>query len=1076
VTAALSQRSTSPEFAEPALLRSSSSDSASRTAWRDGRDGDTVSRKRLAAEKAHAEGEKLQAQPDADSNRRAIKKYQEAIDLWKAIGEGRMEAKSLRALGEIHARLGEPQKALEHFGRAMQLCQSLRDSACEVATRNELSAAYLTVGEIDKSWENCTAALELSRAASDHTGEAQALNNIGEVYYFRGDREKALAQYGQALPIWKSLGDLRGQAQTFLYLGYSHSDLSNAESAFASYEQALALWRAADDVRGQALTLTAIGHLHNNLGARQQALDNYGRAIPLFRSLGDRLGEARALNGMGYMYQELGESQRAIDYYKQARRLFQSVSYKSGEAANLELTGKVYYSLGDHRAAFEYFQESLTMLRALADERLESYLLTDIGMVYTAQGDWKKAGDYCDQALVINRKLKDRNRESYTLSSIAHLHEQLGERQKAVALYEQALALNRETGDHPEEAITLYNIARVQRDLGDLEGARALVEQSLSVSDALRTKISGNEMRASYFATVHQRYEFYTNVLMQLHQKRPDAGFDVAAFEAGERGRARSLLDSLAEAHASIKQGVDPELLRRDRELQRRINAEGERRIQLAGAKVSAEELAAVEKDIGELTMEYQQVQGQIRSSSPRYAALTQPVPLTLKEIQQKVLDADTLLLEYALGDERSFVWAVTPDSIKSFELPARSKVEKTARRVYELLTERNRQIKDETDEQKKSRIASAESQYAEASRELSAMLLSSVAGELQGKRLVVVADGALQYVPFAALPISSQESGTEGRPTNAATGNGSPTSQGTSPPRPDDGFTPLMVEHEVISLPSASVLALVREELRGRRPAPKSVAVLADSIFDANDERLVAAKAARARRRDGTEARARRTDPAGGTPNVAQLALRDFDGLGEGIARLPFSLREAEAIMAAVPTKDGMMAVGFRASRATATSPELSNYRIVHFAAHGLLNSEHPELSGIVFSLFDETGKRQDGFLQLSEIYNLNLPADLVVLSACQTALGKEVKGEGLVGLTRGFMYAGAPRVVASLWKVDDAATANLMGEFYKVMLGKEGMTPAAALRAAQVHMWRQNRWRSPYYWAAFTLQGEWK
>ena len=178
---------------------------------------------------------------------------------------------------------------------------------------------------------------------------------------------------------------------------------------------------------------------------------------------------------------------------------------------------------------------------------------------------------------------------------------------------------------------------------------------------------------------------------------------------------------------------------------------------------------------------------------------------------------------------------------------------------------------------------------------------------------------------------------------------------------------------------------------------------------------------------------------------------------------------------MASVPARDGMLALGFRANRATATGPELAQYRIVHFATHGLLNSEHPELSGILLSLFDETSKRQDGFLQLHEIYNLNLPAELVVLSACQTALGKDIKGEGLVGLTRGFIYAGAARVVASLWKVDDAATAELMSQFYKAMLG-EGMRPAAALRAAQVHMWRQPRWRAPYYWAGFILQGEWK
>jgi CHAT domain-containing protein len=339
-----------------------------------------------------------------------------------------------------------------------------------------------------------------------------------------------------------------------------------------------------------------------------------------------------------------------------------------------------------------------------------------------------------------------------------------------------------------------------------------------------------------------------------------------------------------------------------------------------------------------------------------------------------------------------------------------------------------------------------------ERSNELSAILLKPVASELGHKRILIVADGALHYLPFAMLPVPNEQA----------------------------SFTPLVVEHEVVTLPSASVLALIRKELNGRKPAPKSLAILADPVFDKTDERLRLRNSINTRRRTSTDLRQSEMNVARRDAAVfdsSRRALRDFNDqeIGNGIARLPFSRREAEAIMGSASTKDAMLALGFRANRATATAPELSQYRIVHFATHGLLNSKHPELSGILLSLYDDAGKHEDGFLQLPEIYNLNLPADLVVLSACQTALGKDIRGEGLVGLTRGFMYAGAARVVASLWQIDDAATADLMGEFYRAML-KEGMRPAEALRAAQVHMWKQKQWSSPYYWAAFTLQGEWR
>jgi CHAT domain-containing protein len=206
------------------------------------------------------------------------------------------------------------------------------------------------------------------------------------------------------------------------------------------------------------------------------------------------------------------------------------------------------------------------------------------------------------------------------------------------------------------------------------------------------------------------------------------------------------------------------------------------------------------------------------------------------------------------------------------------------------------------------------------------------------------------------------------------------------------------------------------------------------------------------------------------------ERSTRQVDSANETLRmpRLPFTRREAEEIASLVPRASHKIALDFAANRATATSQEISQYRHVHFATHGLLNSQHPELSGLVLSLVDEQGRQQDGFLRAHEIYNLEIPAELVVLSGCRTGLGKEVRGEGLVGLTRAFMYAGAARVLVSLWGVNDEVTAELMTRFYRGMLGREKLTPAAALRAARASMWRDKRWQSPYYWAAFILQGE--
>jgi CHAT domain-containing protein len=613
------------------------------------------------------------------------------------------------------------------------------------------------------------------------------------------------------------------------------------------------------------------------------------------------------------------------------------------------------------------------------------------------------------------------------------IYNERGEAQKALEMFSQALPLTRAASDRNGQAITLLGLALVEQKRGNLPQARQLIEQGVSIIESLRTNVVSQELRASYFASQQKFFETYIDVLMQMHKQDLAAAVDAVALEVCERARARSLLELLNEARADIRQGVDSSLLERERSLQQRLSARATAQASLLTSKHTPEQADAAAKDIAAITSEYEDVRAQIRARSPRYAALTQPQPLTLTEIQQQTLDKDTLLLEYALGEKRSYLWLVSQRSIDSYELPPRGEIEAAARRVYELLTARPK------------RGAPPDAQFIPEAGSLSRMLLGPAAPRLTGKRLVVVAPGALSYVPFAALPAPEDEK------------------------RPAGDYRPLIAKHEVVSVPSASVLSIIRHETAGRQRAAKLVAVLADPVFDASDPRLTSAKTPS---KETPVASAADTEFSELTRAVRTMNL---PGARAGFTRLPFSRQEAEGIITLTPKGTGLNATDFRASRALVMSRELSQYRFLHFATHGLLNSERPELSGLVFSLVDEGGKSQDGFLRLHEIYNLQLNADLIVLSACETGLGKEIKGEGLIGLTRGFMYAGAPRVVASLWNVDDLATAELMKLLYQRML-KDHMSAAAALRAAQLELSEQKRWASPYFWAGFVLHGEWK
>jgi CHAT domain-containing protein/Tfp pilus assembly protein PilF len=1021
---------------------------------------------RLAAEKAFAEAASLRVQGTAAALNQALEKYQQALPVWHAIGERQLEALTLKELGIVYNGLAELDKSLGSYQQALPLWRAVGDRGQEARTLHSIGLHYKQRLAYQQALDYHQQALQLALPTGDQALQALLLNDIGHLCFVVGRHQQAFDYYRQALPLWRALGDRRGEVATLMNIGLAHWALSEHHQALEAYDQVLPLVRALGNRQSEAETLTNIGLAYCSIGEYQRALVHYGQALQLWRALGHRFGQARALIDMGRVYAWQGEAQQAGSLFEQALALKGIGIY---EAYALTSASEFYLLQGQQPRALETISRALELWRAAKEGYGETRALNVIGTVYLRLGQYQRALESYQQALSLGHAREYRPGEAAALSGLAQVYQHSGEQQKAAEYYAQALQLWRALGDREKEAQALTNLARVESERGQFSEARAHAEEALSLLETQRTRVMTEELRASYFASAVSHYEFYIHLLMQLHRRDPSAGYDAAALAASERMRARTLLETLAEAQAGIRQGVDPQLAERERRLRQQLHVQAERQMRLFAGNHTPTQAATVKQEIESLTAQYRELESQIISRSPRYAALVQPQPVTLTEMQKQLLDADTLLLEYALGQERSFLWAVTPTSLASFELPKRAEIEAAARRVYDLLRARQSRGAQETPEQERLRLAQAETEYVEAAANLSRMLLSPVAAQLGNKRLLIVADGALQYVPFAALP--APETGRRGDREPGGEKNFRPFAPSSSRPV---ASKPLIVEHEIISLPSASTLAVLRRETARRTPAPKAIAVLADPVFARDDPRLE-----RARLSAETKA---------ATPAQNQSATRAMEeplersvketGLGDSL-RLPRVLntrREATGILALVAENERRQALDFEASRATAMSLELGQYRMIHFATHGLLNSLHPSLSGIVLSLVDEQGQPQDGFLRLIDIYNLKLPVELVTLSACQTGLGQEIRGEGLISLTRGFMHAGSARVVASLWQVDDRATAELMKRFYQGMLGRERLRPAAALRAAQVAMWQQAQWRDPYYWAAFVLQGEWK
>ena len=819
---------------------------------------------------------------------------------WEGAGDRRMAAHALVEHGDRSRKLRDPEAAVAAFAEAAVRFQALGLAADEAMARNLQGDALTEQG-------NYRAAVAAWKLGLEH---ADALT--------LGDRVGLQFSYGSGL---KDLGDYA-------------AGLSACREAIPVFER---LGMREEELLGR-LGLSDIYVMKRDYPA---ALAELTHGVAKARDYGRPDHEARFLQRLGIVYGQAGDDEAAAEHWRRSLALHHAAGNKIGEAAVLLQLGELAGSVGDDAGAERRYREALDTFRAIGQRQGEARALRRLGELLTARGAYAQATELLTRSLELLRPLGSPQGEVLSMLGLAKAKAGAGEHVAAASLLGRALVLSREKGAHIQEAQIVGEIALLERRRGRKKDALRRLNETIALLEAEQRAALVPSLQATLSGDARPWYAERTDLLMEL--KQPGQ-----ALACSERARARTLLGLLAESHVDLQQGVDPGLLARYRALEVRLS-EADR---------------ARSAEVAQLTTERDALETEIRRASPAYAALTQPAPLSVEEIRTRVLDPETLLLEFSLGKERSWLFALGKEALVTAPLPPAAEIERAAAELHRSLSAR-------------------QSPEGEAAA-LSDLLLRPVAARLSGpwrdRRLAIVPDGALQYVPFGALPVGT-------------------------PPRP------LLEHHEVVVLPSVSVLDTLRRTFGGRVPAPLKLVLLGDPVFDASDPRVRRAKDA---------------------PQAAPA----IPGGTRGFPRLAFSRDEVKAIAALLPPADVLQATDFKASRALAMDGTLGQYRIIHIATHGLLDTVRPELSGVVLSLVDEAGHPQDGFLRLQDIYNLRLSADLVVLSACQTALGRPIAGEGLVGLTRGFMHAGAPRVVASLWKVDDSATAELMTRFYRNMI----------------------------------------
>jgi len=944
---------------------------------------------------------------DQEARRRAVALYREALAAWRTLGERRWEAGALYAISVLEKDLSELPAAAEDYQRALVIWQELGEPRLEAATWSELGLTRSKMGEIAAAREALGRALTLWQRLGERFNEARTQDNFCYLDLISGALPAAFACYEETRALFRDLGDRREEARLLNNLGGVYDGLGEPDAALEHYEQALALRRVLGDRRGEAETLNNIAVLHRVLGEWQEALRVYGQVGEIVTSLGDRTLQGILLGNLGFAYNSLGEPRRALTFLEGALTLRQETGDRRGEIIALNNLGSVWRNLGDLDKALDHHRRALELALALGDRRQEANTRMRLGEVQLDRNETSAVLREIEPALTALREAGNRRGELQTLQLQGRALSLAGRPREALPVLQDVLDRCRALRDRPGEADALQALAAAERSAGLAREARVHADEAVALVEELRTGFVSPDLRAAFLATQRRAYSLVIDLLMDRHAADPNGGHDRAAFEVSERARARGLLDALHAGNASRAGSAVPvALLEQRQSLRRRLSAKADQQL-----KQSGEKAAALGRESEALLADLDSVEAEIRRLDPLYAAAAAPPTLSVKDISRQ-LDPGTLLLEYSLGEEQSYLWAVGADSFQSFVLPSQRKIEDLTRQLYEEL----------------STVEAGTGARSEAADTLSQLLLGSIWSEAaRGRRLVVVPDAVLHLLPFAALSV------------------------------PGSGG-PLLEQIEVDYLPSATTLALQRQRLEGRAPASHWAAVFADPVFTAKDPRLTSPSTAS---RPAVAASIER-----GAPQEAPLSA---------LERLPATRREAEAIVSMAPAGQVRTWLDLKANREEVLAGGLRDYRVVHFATHGLADTRKPELSGLVLSLVDATGQAREGLLSLTDIYDLDLDADLVVLSGCRTSLGKEVRGEGVMGLTRGFLYAGVPRVVASLWRVEDRTTATLMSRFYRA-LWQEHLPPAAALREAQRSLRRDPRYRDPYSWAGFVLQGDWR
>lgn len=976
------------------------------------RDAKNEDKEEILARKLYLEGRILRGEGTIKALKASIEKYLSALAVWKKLNNLVAQEECLSFIGLAYHEVKDEIPAIKYYEEALEITKQTKNVYQEAVLLGNIGVSNHSLGEFEKArnfYNKSLVTLEQNNKTETEQG-AIVLYNLAQLYSDFGNNDEAVICLKKAINIAVKNNYIFEQPRYFSFLAQQYERAGKYDESLDAGMRSLSLATKVNSLMLQHEACLTIGSIHNTFGNRQKAIEYFYKALDLSKTVGDKHGEGIINNRIGLTYTYMTDFEKAIEFY----------------------------------------EKSLTLLGG--DKIQQSQVLNNLGMVYKRQKKYEKSLDYFAKSLSVKKQLNLVNQEIIVMNNIASTYIDLQEYEKAEEILNHTLEKNKLIGNTVEEANTKYYLAKLYLGKHDYQKARTICEDSLSMLDVISTNydtrkinnlgllakisfeekkyeevekyvkqafdvannafniLSRDEFRISFSSISEDFYDFVISFYMER-------GNFNTALELNEIIKVRSLTTLINEKSLDITQGYNS----KKTEIQQKIASKSAILANLSSNKTqnkaNKKEITALREDLEVLKNNLDLVKKDLAESNPDYYRLIESKKVSTEDIKL-MMDKDTVLLEYFLGNTKSYLWILTSNSVKTFVLPSKNEIEKLVEEYIGLMQNMY----------KEDNLTNKQESYTKLSRSLSKVLVLPAINEMQGKRLIIVPDKILHFLPFASLL--------------------------------DENDLPLVVKHELVYLPSASFVVSLREKgANQKEETNKSVLIVADPVFNKSDSRIS--------KKDTKDEKKIENQ----TDFELEMALRDFSNIN----RLPYTREEGYNIKKLFNSPDTEMLLDFDANLEKLNILNLRQFPFIHFSTHTLINEKNPELSGLLLSMVDENGNKKSGILTVNQILNLNLNADLVVLSACKTALGKPSGQEGLVGLTRSFFYAGSRKVMGSLWNVSDKGTNELMTRFY-TYITKEKLKPVAALREAQKSMINDDKWSSPFYWAAFQIYGDWK